>query len=208
MADITKETVESLSPEQLEALWLAKREEVEQAKADASRWVNDYAERVNSYAENYESVKSDNSKLLEIYEQDQKLWELYLKKMFDGKSIDEFKASLEESKKIAPENIDELVNAALNKKEVASKLEKVRARIPEELREEFDTEWEALTEWKELNADNVNKFIKATVSVIQDEWDKLKDIAQIYGSKWGSSWKKVSASEAEIERRKNYALNL
>jgi hypothetical protein len=128
--------------------------------------VNEYAERVNSYAEHYNDVKSDKAKLLEIYEEDEKLGQMFLKKMFDGKSIDEFKSELEKES-ADPSKIDSLVEQKLEQKEVEKLLEKVKNQLPEELVSKFEEEYADLVDGKTINSKNAGKYIKHALREVQ-----------------------------------------
>lgn len=206
MADLSKEAVEQMTPEQLQELWLAKQEQLEEVKANASKGVNDYAERVVAFWEQYQDVKNNPQKILEI--EDEKLQEMFLKKMYDWQTLEEFKETLKQDEPSQEEIIEQKVKKTIEQTRVNEKLSEVKAKLPEDLQSKFDEEFNELTDWKTLSSQNVDKYIKLTRNTIAEDQDDVQSLAKMYGVGGWSKTKSKSSKEKEIEERKKYAQSL
>lgn len=206
MAEINKETIEQLTPEQLQELWLARQEDLEKIKSEASKWVNDYADRVVAFAQNFNEIKSDPKKLLDV--EDEKLRSMYLKKVFDGKSLEEFKAELNTHEQETTEQLAERKALEIvEQQKVQEKVDAIIAKLPEDKVEKFQEELAFYTEWKKVDRKNINKFIKSALGEIQDD-DGMVNVAKIYGMWWWTTTKSKTSDQKAIEERKAFALSI
>lgn len=112
-----------------------------------------------------------------------------------NKKLKEFEGSedLEErARAIAKEELD--------KRYIKRTLNSVSNQLTDNQKEAFAEEFEFLTEWRTLDADNVDKYIKKALDLIW--WKKPAGI--IWVSVWATS-SKESNSKAKAEERKAFA---
>lgn len=102
-------------------------------------------------------------------------------------------------------NVDDVVEAKLRKRDVEQKVSTVINQLPESIQEQFKTQYDELSWWRELTPQEADKFIKAALSLISYD---VKEVNAWALAVWGGSASKVnSVKSQEEEERKEYAKN-
>ena len=120
----------------------------------------------------------DLDKLAEIEEYNPDLAKLIQEKNYWGKSSEELRP------KVTPK--------------LQSQIDEVLEQLPEDQRAKFVTEFDELTDGKKITDENLSKFVKATMAVIQENVDEsIKDDLKIWSM--GSEGKKTSSKKEEAD---------
>lgn len=148
----------------------------------------------------------DPKSLLEV---DEKVAQSVLDQMYDGISLEEYKAKFGLNSEPEQVDVDKIVEQKLNKAKVNEKLEHIKNQLPDQFKSKFDEEFNDLTEWKNLTPQNADKYIKLTISTLQ-EWDDKGVLNQVRQSSIAgkTSSKKVSEKTKEEEKRVKFAEKL
>lgn len=192
-----------LSHEELQEVVNGAVSEYKELESNTERWAQNLLwekKKLEKAIETFNNVNSDPEKLDKLMEDEPELWKFIIDKFFNGKSLDEIKKS--------KPNIDDIVEQKLNQKEVEKKLSSVIAQLPEDLVEKFNEEFKDLTDGKKLTADNVQKYIKNTLSNISEDDNLVNTIKATATWNGGNvkSWRPTNedrASKSVIDYLKN-----
>lgn len=200
MADkLTAEELQALSPEELQELVIQNQEAYDKLKSDSSKWANKVLDEKKLLEKAMSTVIKDKEGLSAIYEADPELANAISQKLFNE---DYVPWTTSKSEVV---DVEKIVEQQLATKEVNKKVSKVIEQLPEDIKEKFTAEYNELIQDKSITGENVDKYIKAALSLVSDEDNSqtnyLKSIS-IWGQ-WGG--KKVSASEAALKSRADYA---
>jgi len=120
----------------------------------------------------------DLDKLAEIEETNPKLAKLIQEKNYWGKTSEELRPKVSSK--------------------IQSKIDEVLEQLPEDQKAKFVTEFDELIDGKKITDDNLSKFVKATMAVIQENVDEsIKDDLKIWSM--GSEEKKTSSKKEEAD---------
>lgn len=145
-----------------------------QIKSESTKWAQLILD-LHDYTLNH---NGDLDKLAEIEETNPKLAKLIQEKNYWGKSSEELRPKVTSK--------------------IQSKIDEVLEQLPEDQRAKFVTEFDDLTEWKKITDENLSKFVKATIAVIQENVDEsIKDDLKIWSM--GSEGKKTSSKKDEAD---------
>ena len=88
-------------------------------------------------------------------------------------------------------DVNAIVEAKLEQAKVSDKVEHVKNQIPEEYKEAFEAEFAELCEGKTVTTANVDKLVKAALSIAlpkeQGDIEQVKAIATGWSVAWGAS---------------------
>lgn len=107
-----------------------------------------------------DDVSKDPRKLLEIEDEETRA---FVAKKVLGKQLDEI--NFDEQKDVDT-IIQENVTKAVEKSRVDDKIQDVLSTLPQDKRDKFSQVFKEFTEGKELNKDNIDRFIRASLSEV------------------------------------------
>ena len=167
---------------------LEKKQQAEDAykqnKSSSSKWAQLLLDVID-YSKKH---KWDINKLAEIEESKPELARLIQEKLYDGKTSDDLRPKVSQ--------------------EVQSQIDDVIEQLPESMREKFQEEFNDITEWKTVSKNNLEKFVKATMWIIQGNVDlSIEEQAKIWslgsdGKKTTSKWEDA---QARLQRQNEIA---
>jgi hypothetical protein len=114
------------------------------------------------------TVIKDKESLATIAEADPELANTISQKLF---GTDYEPANPEQKQQQQEVDVEKIVERQLDTKEVNKRVSKVVEQLPEDIREKFTTEYEELIQNKEVTGENVEKYIKAALSLVSDDDD-------------------------------------
>jgi len=193
----TLEDLQDLSQEELQELVIETQNGYNQLKSSSDRWVNKLLEEKRELEKAVELVIKDENQLELIRESDPELAE---------KVASRLKWKISE-KWATKEDMEKIVEKAMLKKTINSKISKISSQLWD-LWEKFKEEFEGLTSGKELTEDNLEKYLKATLSIVSADWGV--DVSLIKsGSLWTSTrWTASTQSKEEVDKRIEFARSL
>lgn len=183
---------------------LSKEELLEKYKdlqSNSDRWVQKLIKQQKALVE----IGKDWKKMLELHKSDPETAKSILKTAFDGMTIEEYQKKLWawEDKKWWELDIDLLVDKKLEQRQVNEEVTSVIDQLPEKVRSKFKEEFDFIVGNRDLDMNNVHKFLKLTAKAIKEE---DSDIAM--PTMWNSSGKKAGAVSTEEQKRKEYSRQL
>lgn len=172
----TLANLDNLSPE--EAIEVAKNvvDEYETLKSSTSKGITLVDQAITFYKTSW----SDVEKIRELQEEHPEVAKVFLKKFYDGKTIEEIVTSKEEeleSRKAEDENkvVDERYNHYFN-------------QIPEDLQEQFKEEYDELVGKRKMTPEKVDKYVDLVIKSIRPNMSSTIEQAKLAAA-WGSSVK-------------------
>ena len=185
------------------------QEEVEEMRkklqSDSEKWVQKVIAEKKLYERAFKesgNIAQDDSRLVEIFNEDPKLAQVILDEYFNGQSIDEYKESIGYQEDLTDPKVYEARLKADTEKAVAKKqLESekksfiAKLKMSDEEKEAFESQLEELTSLKSFKLENIEKTMEKAYRLIANEEDtkKLntqKVIAETMATtKWGKQGK-------------------
>lgn len=164
-------------------------------------------------------ISEDNTKLIDLFEEDEKAGQIILDKYYNWQSIEDFKESIQYKVDLTdPKQIDKLVEKRFAKKEALKKAEenklatdKLNIEVQdkkEQFIKEFDLSWEELKEFevefedrmtlKSFSSKSITKHLTGALRDIKPEWlsnaeinEKLAKTTWAWSS-WNVPWKRAT----------------
>jgi len=204
MADqkLSAEELKALSPEELQELVIQNQEAYDKLQSETTKWAQKVIDEKKLLEKAMTTVIKDKESLATIAEADPELANTISQKLF---GTDYEPANPEQKQQQQEVDVEKIVERQLDTKEVNKRVSKVVEQLPEDIREKFTTEYEELIQNKEVTGENVEKYIKAALSLVSDDDDNATNYIKSV-SLWGGTWgKRVSASEAVKNSRAEYA---
>lgn len=172
----TLANLDNLSPD--EAIEVAKSvvDEYETLKSSTSKGITLVDQAITFYKTSW----SDVEKIKALQEEHPEVAKVFLKKFYDGKTIEEIVTSKEEeleTKKSEEENkvVEERYNHYLN-------------QIPEDLQVQFKEEYDELVGKRKMTAERVDKYVDLVIKSIRPNMSSTIEQAKLAAA-WGSSIK-------------------
>lgn len=161
------ENLDNLSPEEAIEVAKAVAEEYKTLQSSTSKGMSIVDQAITFYKESW----SDVERLEELQAEHPEVAKVVLKKFYDGKTMDEIKTSKED-------NIKQQ-EAVRTKEQVDARLEHYLQQLPEEAREKVQTEYNDLVEWKTLDIEKVDKYMKLAIKSIKPELEETVEKARL-----------------------------
>jgi len=183
----TMDNLLNLDPEQLvEVIWEL-QEENKSTQTNAKKGV----ELMNKAIELYKDTWGDLDKIAEVVESNPEAGELLLKKFYDGKTIEEIKASKEQQQELMKEEgevklADERYNHYL-------------AQIPADLQEKFKEEYDELVGKRKMTPEKVDKYVDLVIKSIQPKMSATIEQAKLAAAGWSTSKDEKHDVNADVE---------
>lgn len=172
----TMDNLLNLDPEQLvEVIWEL-QEENKSTQTNAKKGV----ELMNKAIELYKDTWGDLDKIAEIIESNPEAWELLLKKFYDGKTIEEIKASKEQEQELKKEESEVKLSN--------DRYEHYLGQIPADLQEKFKEEYDELVGKRKMTPEKVDKYVDLVIKSIRPNMSSTIEQAKLAAA-WGSSVK-------------------
>jgi len=172
----TLANLDNLSPE--EAIEVAKNvvDEYETLKSSTSKGITLVDQAITFFKTSW----SDVEKIKALQEEHPEVAKVFLKKFYDGKTVEEIVTSKEqelESKKAEDENkvVDERYNHYFN-------------QIPEDLQAQFKEEYDELVGKRKMTPEKVDKYVDLVIKSIRPNMSSTIEQAKLAAA-WGSSVK-------------------
>lgn len=161
------ENLDNLSPEEAIEVAKAVAEEYKTLQSSTSKGMSIVDQAITFYKESW----SDIERLEELQSEHPEVAKVVLKKFYDGKTMDEIKTSKEDTIKQQ--------EAVRTKEQVDARLEHYLQQLPEEAREKVQTEYNDLVEWKTLDIEKVDKYMKLAIKSIKPELEETVEKARL-----------------------------
>jgi len=196
---LTLDDLLDLNQEELQELVLAKQEEYADLKSNSTKGAQQLLDEKKLLEKAIKLSVNDES-LARLRENDPELAEKISQHLANDPST---------ASKITSDNVWELVEQEIAKRDVQKKIDKVVNQLPDDIKETFKKEYEELIEWKKITAENADKFIKLALNSINESSASDVDYAKSI-SLWGStvSSKSKSSKQTSDEARMAYARKL
>jgi len=188
----TLENLDNLSPEEAIEVAKAVAEEYKTLQSSTSKGMSIVDQAITFYKESW----SDVERLEELQAEHPEVAKVVLKKFYDGKTMDEIKSSKED-------NIKQQ-EAVKVKEQVDARLEHYLQQLPEEAREKVQTEYNDLVEWKTLDIEKVDKYIKLAIKSIKPELEETVEKARLASAGWANN----TPTTPDTKEDKNYKASL
>lgn len=194
---LTVEELQALNPEELQELVIQNQDAYDKLKSDTTKGAQKVLDEKKLLEKAMTTVIKDKESLSSIHETDPELANAISQKLFweDYTGIQKQEVS-----------VDEIVEQKLAAKEVNKKFSKVVSQLGDDIKDKFDAEYKELTDWKNVTPENVDKFIKAALSLVQSEAkdNKTLDYIKSVSVGNGSGGKSTSWGKKQDEERKAY----
>jgi len=187
---IDLEALKGLNQEELSAKLAEANENYKDLKSNSDRWVQKVLEEKKLAERSLKAISEidwKNDKFVELYEEDPKLWNYLLENVFEGASIDDFREWGEWAKTQPKINTKDDFEKYYQQKQVEEKIEKISSKLTAEAKEKFTEEFNDISNGKELNTKNVDKYIKIALRESQPDLRNEENMAKLYAIGWSKS---------------------
>lgn len=186
------ENLENLSPEEAIEVAKAVAEEYKTLQSSTSKGMSIVDQAITFYKESW----SDIERLEELQSEHPEVAKIVLKKFYDGKTMDEIKTSKEDTIKQQ--------EAVRTKEQVEARLEHYLQQLPEEAKEKVQKEYADLVEWKTLDIEKVDKYMKLAIKSIKPELEETFEKARLASAGGASN----VPTTPDTKNDKNYKASL
>ena len=194
----TLDDLQDLSTEELAELVIQNQENYSKLQSSTTKWAQDLLEEKKSLEKAMSMVVKDKESLAWLYETDPELAKKVSKKLFWDEEIPTTQKKTED--------IQTIVNRAMFQRTIDDKIGNVSSQLWGDAKEQFEKDFAELTEWREITKDNLDKFIKAALSLVSVDVDgEQVDLARTISMGSSSTTKTKSASAKATEARIAYA---
>lgn len=185
----------------------AETNEAQEADAPVAEKQEEVKEEPKKSKSNIKKLLSDRNKLKdELKNKDEQL-----AMVKDLLGVEDLSGLTAEDGEDSEDKVKLLFQKYTSEAEVKKSIDHFRNQVPEADREKFDEEFNALVGGTDLTTSNVNKFIKATASIMYPDGENKQALASaqqmVAGSGGGSAGGKT-ASQKKMDKDIDYALGL
>lgn len=174
-----------------------------------------YLELISSEAK---TLLKNKNYFPELLAKDEGLAKKVLDEFFDGISIDDAMAQVDDKEakakvdtKAKEKEVEDTVKAILTKTKVEEKVSSFisKVKLSDEDKTAFDKEFKDLTEWKKLDTTNIDKYLRLAFKEALPEWDFSSieaDAKEMAIQKWWQThtkWAVHNARKSNIEYLKS-----
>lgn len=193
---ITLDDLEDLNLEELQELVLTKQEEYADLKSNSTKGAQQLLDE-KKLLEKAIKLSINDESLAQLRETDPELAEKISQQLASDPS---------DTSKVTSQNVGELVEQEIAKREISQKYDKVISQLNEEEQELFKKEYDELVEWKKLTPEKADKFIKLALNTLSDNSSSDVDYAKSIWLWWSNvSSKSKSNKQSSDEKRVAYA---
>lgn len=185
------ENLEDQDPETLKEIVVEAISSYKQLQSATTKW-----EQLKDQAINfYRTAGDDIEKLKDLTNEHPEVAEVVRKKFFDNKTIEEIENDKQQKQTSAQQEAE--------KTKVDEKLQHVLSELPDELRDKFKEEFDSLVWSNKVTLENLNKYVKATITSLDDSWidvESAAKLASVSATTSSTSWKRGNANQERIKQ--------